>query len=566
MTLNPTCHNELQNTDCPYIQNHRPNRIPFRKQGDPQALQSYGDPITQVEKQSRAIRIFFQNIKGLSYTNTTEDYKYVFRQLEDLQIDIAGLAETNTAWQHTFLRNELLTAARSIGAGQTSRISFASPSTQIDAIPNKETFQAGGSITTTTGAWTTTTLGPDIQDPTGLGRWSGMHFRGKNRNVLSIITGYRTCTGTRLSSHIGSTFHREHEFFSSQKEKCSINPRRQFFVDLESTIRDLLDAQHSIILMLDANAVITQDRYFRESMERLQMIDLHDNDPAPSTYIGATNRRIGYMFGSLSVASAKLAGGTLSYVEGPQSDHRGLYVDVCADSILHYHAMDNSIQSPQARILKSGNPELVANYIEHVRQYYDDHAMAHRINDLHARHQSMSDEELRHKLYSWDEDQGRAMIHAEKAIGRRGISKKNHWSPVLRNAGIVCRYWRLRLQARNPSDYSATYTRLTRAAQQHDPQFTLPFLGTSMKSQEIAQQLKLAIRHLKKCQKDSRDLRHRTYQELLIRYETTTTHLHKPNLPVEQKSSATQCARKKYERIFGISDWQQNHSNRSRVA
>jgi hypothetical protein len=99
------------------IANNRPNRTPFRRHEDPHVLQSYGDPITN-EKQSRTIRIYFQNIKGLSYTTTREDYKYDFNHLDDLQVDIAGLAETNSAWQHQFLRNELIQASRSIGSAQ----------------------------------------------------------------------------------------------------------------------------------------------------------------------------------------------------------------------------------------------------------------------------------------------------------------------------------------------------------------------------------------------------------------------------------------------------------------
>ena len=188
------------------IVNNRPNRIPFRRHEDPHVLRSYGDSITNA-KQPRTIRIYFQNIKGLSYTTTREDSKYVFNHLANLQVDIAGLAETNSAWQHQFLRNELIFASRSIGAGNVTRTSFASPSKTIDLVPCDEIFQAGGSITTTLGTWVTTVFGPDIQDPTGLGRWSGMHYRGKHHNVLSVITGYRTCAGNK--SNLGSTFNRE---------------------------------------------------------------------------------------------------------------------------------------------------------------------------------------------------------------------------------------------------------------------------------------------------------------------------------------------------------------------
>lgn len=115
----------------PSIINRRPNRIPLRRHEDPHVLLSYGNPIT-TQKHPRSIRLYFQNVKGLSYTTTREDYQYVFQSLNDIQIDIVGLAETNSAWQHNFLRNELTVASKSIGAGIVTRTSFASPSKAID--------------------------------------------------------------------------------------------------------------------------------------------------------------------------------------------------------------------------------------------------------------------------------------------------------------------------------------------------------------------------------------------------------------------------------------------------
>jgi hypothetical protein len=80
------------------------------------------------------------------------------------------------------------------------------------AFPPHETFQAGGSLTVCLGKWTTCIYGKDIQDVSGLGRWSGVTLRGKQENSVSLITAYRTCAGTRQTAPLGSTFHREIEF------------------------------------------------------------------------------------------------------------------------------------------------------------------------------------------------------------------------------------------------------------------------------------------------------------------------------------------------------------------
>jgi hypothetical protein len=123
-------------------------------------------------------------------TTTTVNNSVIFR------LTSTSLAETNTAWQHQILRQAFTSKARRVGEGM-SKTSFGSPTTTIDRIPPQETFQAGGSLTVCFGSWTTSIFGHDIQDPTGLGRWSGLTFRGKHDNALSIITAYRTCSGSQ---------------------------------------------------------------------------------------------------------------------------------------------------------------------------------------------------------------------------------------------------------------------------------------------------------------------------------------------------------------------------------
>lgn len=78
--------------------------------------------------------------------------------LRDLQIDIAGLTETNTAWQHQSLRYNYNSRARKAGNG-LAKTSFGSPSATIEQLPPNETFQAGGSVTTWLGPWTTPVYG-----------------------------------------------------------------------------------------------------------------------------------------------------------------------------------------------------------------------------------------------------------------------------------------------------------------------------------------------------------------------------------------------------------------------
>ena len=341
------------------------------------------------------------------------------QQLAELQVDICGMAETNTAWQHPYLRSEFNAAIQASGI-RISKVHFASPSRDVDDVPSKETFQAGGSITATLGAWTTTVFGSEIQDPSGLGRWSGVNIRGRKNNILSLITGYRSCSGSKFTAPLGSTFNREYEYLRNTAGITNPNPRLQFLKDVEHEIRTLQESGNMILLMLDANGVLHKDAKLMELIERLQLHDMHHHDPAPSTYIGSTDRRIDFMFGCTKTREAMITSGTLSYIEGPQSDHRGLFVDLDPQLLLQHNAYDNTLQNPVLRPLKSGNPELVAVYHEKMIKYYDNHNMINRINHLYEEHTAMNDEEVRLALEKWDKDQGRAMFHSEKCLRRSG--------------------------------------------------------------------------------------------------------------------------------------------------
>jgi hypothetical protein len=153
-------------------------------------------------------------------------------------------------------------------------------------------------------------------------------------NVLSLLTAYRTCAGSRTTASLGSTFHRETEYFLNKmrdkktRQHHTISARQSFLDDITEQIQVLLDAGHAVLLMLDANATLKDDVSFRTMTETCGLYDLHQFDPAPSTYIGSADRRIDYMFGCYKVKATLLRQGTLAYQEGPQSDHRALYVDL----------------------------------------------------------------------------------------------------------------------------------------------------------------------------------------------------------------------------------------------
>ena len=124
------------------VHSARRGRIQFRKSADKFPEESYGNSIHS--KNPAHIRIFFQNVKGLSQTATSDDFRYYAHSLRELQVDIGCLAETNTPWQLTHHRQDFFyTAKSSLG---NVKVEFASPSHTIDPISETESFQAGENL------------------------------------------------------------------------------------------------------------------------------------------------------------------------------------------------------------------------------------------------------------------------------------------------------------------------------------------------------------------------------------------------------------------------------------
>ncbi|KAI2506262.1 hypothetical protein MHU86_8197 [Fragilaria crotonensis] len=251
--------------------------------------------------------------------------------------------------------------------------------------------------------------------------------------------------------------------------------------------------------MLDANSTI-DDKDLATFVASCGLHDCHSLAPPPSTYIGSSNRRIDFIFGCDEALQLVIRGGILAYTEGPQSDHRGLYVDISPEFI---EQIPWSKATPSAaRSLHTGNPELVEKYNLAMLAYYGKHRMVERIEDLYQRHRQMSREDLRAALISWDNDQGRSMESSERLLKRP--PQKCQWSPALRNSAILRRYWMLRLrELLHGKDFQPTFLRWQTQVQQSDSKFLLPSLGTRLSVDQIRHELTQANNRFRRLQKIS---------------------------------------------------------------
>jgi hypothetical protein len=110
------------------------------------------------------------------------------------------------------------------------------------------------------------------------------------------------------------------------------------------------------------------------------------------------------------------------------------------------------------------------------------------------------------------------MAHSESIITKP--RKPYSWSPTLRDAGILYKYWRMRYREEKYNEnFTETFDRIEQLAQQTNQQFTLPLRDSTMTLDQVISQLDVAAKHLKKCQKNSTDLRFSSYIDLLAMYK-----------------------------------------------
>ena len=233
------------------------------------------------------------------------------------------------------------------------KVVHSSPDSTVDPVLRTDNFQAGGTVTFAVGNLVPAIANPltsPIHDPTGMGRWSGLTIRGRgNALVLSVIMVYRVCRGSVSATPIGSSFNRVYSYLREQGTSTP-NPRTHVITSLTTLVTEPQSKNHAILIMIDANATLDSDPVFLEMCTACTLHDLHSHDPAPSTYIGADNRRIDYMLGCPRVSESVRRSGSLSYYDGPQSDHRGLFVDIDFQSPLGYSVTPSQFPSPALRL------------------------------------------------------------------------------------------------------------------------------------------------------------------------------------------------------------------------
>ena len=283
------------------------------------ANQSWGDKLDT--KSTRILRIYFQNINGFNATNIYDDWIDTYTVLNNKNIDIYGLVETNIAWNPT-LQNRLHAILRHKlgGGGNTIKMTTSSCNE-----PTLGLYQPGGTCLVAQKK-IVGRIGQMGYDPSGLGRWTHITLQGKNGMQVVIITAYRL---SQTSQPYGykTAFNQQYRTMRKQGIRHP-KPKSKFGEDLLHQIQEW-KKKGEVILMIDANADLNDNEWatFIAKVELFDVMTSKHGYHSPNTYVRG-NRTIDYILVSQNILPCVQKCGMLAYNDGILADHRGLWIDI----------------------------------------------------------------------------------------------------------------------------------------------------------------------------------------------------------------------------------------------
>ena len=308
-------------------------------------------------KEQGFFRIMSHNVNGLSKADQHSDVINFARAIEDKNIGVFGIQETNRNFERTNMLDSFHRVIKGVSTHHHGAVSSA-------ALPWTSDHQPGGTAVSVRNEWASRFLAKGSDD---LGRWSWLTLTGQGTTKITFISGYRVCDGAHESSTTSRTVRSQQEWMYADRGYSQVNLRKQFVLDIIKLIVGFQKLGQDIVLMMDANEPAGSGTAADIISLTCGLKDAHSlvstEMPPPATYHRGSEK-IDFILVSPRAATAVQAASILAIHDGYLSDHRALIVDLDAKKLF---AGDTSpIITPRTRQLTSTNPIAVTAYIQHM--------------------------------------------------------------------------------------------------------------------------------------------------------------------------------------------------------
>ena len=219
------------------------------------------------------VRILFQNVRGIPKSSLDPTNHAWSSRLSAYRTDVALLSEVNANWSAIPHEDQLAVRCKEYWATTRCQVAW-------NKHHDKDsTHLQGGTATLAIGniSHQSTTSGTD---PSGLGRWSWMLFRGPNGAKIITVSAYAP-PKTKFSSNSVAGQHVSHLRATDDDRSA----QSAFFDDLAEAIKTWTASGFAIVLGMDAN-VDVECASFNTWHRNLGLTNplLQAYDPSPATY------------------------------------------------------------------------------------------------------------------------------------------------------------------------------------------------------------------------------------------------------------------------------------------
>ena len=477
-------------------------------------------PTELPEKQSKIMRIFYNNCNGLEINKaiTTviqgktdkKTHGYIkdieaptkidglIRQMKAWNVDIVNLSETCVAWEDSSPRRTIQQITKKYDTTGCWTVSSSS-------ISVGNFLKPGG-----TGILTMNEFpGKMIErgtDPWKMGRWSYITLSGKDGGSnLTIITGYRV--GKRSSSPGASTAWTQQRTLLCKNDRNE-EPHQAFLTDLKKWLTNPKFAGNEILLMLDANEQWDENSEMKKFSDEMNLSNINKafqlKPTHPNIIYPSRSTTIDFCLGSANIIEHITYAGSTPYDLDILGDHRGFILDLDIENLLG--KIERGTQLSHRKLVMS-NPKAVDKYIEIVTARFEKQNIQKRARKLYKRVLS-GHTDIRNMMSIYDKLDREVFGICTKAekLCRPTIAGNYEWSPKLAFGIKTLSYWRHRLK-------HSTETPIIKKLGNE-----LKILYTDLSETTIHQQVNDSYVKLKEIQKEARKHRQQHLSDLADKY------------------------------------------------
>jgi hypothetical protein len=293
-------------------------------------------------KPAGCLRIFMIYVNGIYKNNSWDDWKQLCTAAKQQSIDALCLTETNLNWNPKLQQIESTLAQKSLKSCHLTTSSHNGPCMGY--------YQPGGTATAILGNLNVR-IAQKITDSTGLGRWSGVKLHTNSKSWLNIITVYHFTRSEGLNTNYMNQMNQ-----LKNNGNTNPDPRKQLIIDLQVIITKFNINQETTLVMIDANdGLFNKASLLPTFLSTTGMIPLLSNpEEYPPTHTRGS-QCIDFRFGSSSVLQHIQSSAMNSFftTPWPNSDHRGLFVDIDIIGLLGASLHDIRTQIPRKVTSKS---------------------------------------------------------------------------------------------------------------------------------------------------------------------------------------------------------------------